>query len=542
MTPETGRDVVLRLLDFVDRMQDLVGVCDEHGRVLYLNEAARKHLGVGDADELTTADFFAPEAFASYYDEVRPTLLRTGVWSGELPIRVPGGGSIPMHFSVVAGVAPGGEITGLVTHGRPLSYGPTGNEPAAAFAHDAAQLVDRAVVTDWLARALEATVSAGQRIALVSVEIGDLRSLLERYGDFVVDGVIRAVARRMTTTIRRSDLVARVGRNAFFIAFTDVRDTAEGLRLSQMVKETLEREPIWTAAGNVSIMLRVGLAMANERENADDAMRRAEAAAIRPSASSLRAHDVGAPHDASLVATHEALRLAAMRGEVRTFARPVVDGRGRVVAYHAFPRWTHPVVGSIEDHALYALAHQAGVGPSLNLRVLRDGAAFVMTTASDIELTLEAELSEALGEDMRVEQYLWEITDALALPLHDIVLLIDHHVVRHRGATSASLYALRDAGVRTVAANIDERADLTALAEHGFTDIRLAENLIQTGLVEPEKRVSLERLTSRAHDLGLRVGAGGVTDRAAHELTQDLRVDAATGDFYGPAVAAEAMG
>jgi diguanylate cyclase (GGDEF)-like protein len=542
MTRETGRDVVLRLLDFVDRMPDLVGVCDEHGRILYLNESARKHLGVGAADELTTADFFAPEAFASYYAEVRPTLLRTGVWSGELPIRAPGGASIPMHFSVVAGVAPGGEITGLVTHGRPLSYGPAGNEPAVAFAHDAAQLVDRAVVTDWLASTLVAGVSAGQRIALVSAEIQDLRSLLERYGDFVVDGVIRAVARRMTTAIRRSDLVARVGRNAFFIAFTDVRDTAEGLRLSQTLKDTLEREAVWTAAGNVSIMLRVGLAIAHQRDNAEDAMRRAEAAAIRPTASSSRGFDLRAPHDTSMVATHDALRVAAMRGEVRTFARPIVDAQGRIVAYDAFPRWSHPVVGSIEGRALYALADQVGVGTSLNLRVLREGAAFVMTTASDVELALEAELSEALGEDLRVEQYLWEITDALALPLHDIVLRIDHHAAGRRGATSASLSALRDAGVRTVAANIDDRADLRALVEQGFTDIRLAENLIQTSVADAENRMGLERLATLAHDLGLHVSAAGITNRAAHELAQGLHVDAATGDFYGPAVAAEAMG
>src|SRR5262245_10417621 len=292
MTRETGRDVVLRLLDFVDRMQDLVGVCDEHGRVLYLNESARKHLGVADTAELTTADFFAPEAFASYYDEVRPTLLRTGVWSGELPIRAPGGASIPMLFSVVAGVAPGGEITGLVTHGRPLSYGPTGNEPAVAFAQDGAQLVDRGVVTEWLGGALEAAGSTGQRVAIVSAEIQDLRSLLERYGDFVIDGVIRAVARRMSTSIRRSDLVARVGRNAFFIAFTDVRDAAEGLRLSQTLKETLERDAIWTAAGNVSVVLRVGLVIAGARDSADEAMRRAEAAAIGVAAVSHGASEV----------------------------------------------------------------------------------------------------------------------------------------------------------------------------------------------------------------------------------------------------------
>ena len=65
MDSEHNEAVATRLLEFVDRMEDVVGVCDEHGRVLYLNQAARKQLGFGAESELTTADFFAPEAFAS---------------------------------------------------------------------------------------------------------------------------------------------------------------------------------------------------------------------------------------------------------------------------------------------------------------------------------------------------------------------------------------------------------------------------------------------------------------------------------------------
>ena len=71
-------EVISQLLGFVERTSDLVGVVDEQSRVLYLNEAARKRLGVGDGAGLTTADLFPPQAFVRYYDEVRPALLRFG--------------------------------------------------------------------------------------------------------------------------------------------------------------------------------------------------------------------------------------------------------------------------------------------------------------------------------------------------------------------------------------------------------------------------------------------------------------------------------
>ena len=90
------------MLAFVERTSDLVGVVDEQSRVLYLNEAARKRLGVGDSTELTTADIFPPHVFARYYDEVRPALLRFGTWHGELAVLTGSGETVPMVMTVVA--------------------------------------------------------------------------------------------------------------------------------------------------------------------------------------------------------------------------------------------------------------------------------------------------------------------------------------------------------------------------------------------------------------------------------------------------------
>ena len=94
-------DVAGQLLAFVEKTSDLVGVVDEQSRVLYLNEAARKRLGVGDTTDLTTVDMFPPQAFARYYDEIRPALLRSGTWHGELPV-ITGSGVFTLFFVLAA--------------------------------------------------------------------------------------------------------------------------------------------------------------------------------------------------------------------------------------------------------------------------------------------------------------------------------------------------------------------------------------------------------------------------------------------------------
>src|SRR6185503_12549889 len=89
MSPE----VAARLLAFVEDSPDLVGVTDDEGRVIYLNDAARRRMGA-DPDgtwPLTTADLFTEDAFATYFDEIRPAIVRGEAWSGELKARTAAG-------------------------------------------------------------------------------------------------------------------------------------------------------------------------------------------------------------------------------------------------------------------------------------------------------------------------------------------------------------------------------------------------------------------------------------------------------------------
>src|SRR5690242_9566216 len=108
MDPEFADEVVTNLTTFADGTTDFVGVSDAWSRIVYLNPAACKRLGVSDFQGMTTADIFPPEAFAQYYDVIRPQLLRTGAWSGEVLVNAAAGTPIPMYVSTVATIGPGG--------------------------------------------------------------------------------------------------------------------------------------------------------------------------------------------------------------------------------------------------------------------------------------------------------------------------------------------------------------------------------------------------------------------------------------------------
>jgi len=111
LDPGMDAEIAAELLAFAEQTTDFVGITDPWGHVLYLNPAARKRLGIAaDAPDLTTADIFPAEAFAIYYDVIRPQLLRSGEWSGQIPVNVADTAAVPMYVSVSARIGPGGEV------------------------------------------------------------------------------------------------------------------------------------------------------------------------------------------------------------------------------------------------------------------------------------------------------------------------------------------------------------------------------------------------------------------------------------------------
>lgn len=112
---EEERDRFVRL---VENSNDFVGMAWADGRVFYLNDAARRMVGVGDADatDFTIADFFAPDEAARVIDVALPAVARDGHWSGEIALRdFRTGEAIPALYSVFAITDANGAMVGYGT-------------------------------------------------------------------------------------------------------------------------------------------------------------------------------------------------------------------------------------------------------------------------------------------------------------------------------------------------------------------------------------------------------------------------------------------
>ena len=101
-----------RLGAILDATTDFVGIADAQGRLLYLNTAGRRLLGLEATAPLTlnSTDFMSEQARQLIRDIGAPAARRDGAWTGEIAILGPKGEEIPVSLVLIAHTSSQGEV------------------------------------------------------------------------------------------------------------------------------------------------------------------------------------------------------------------------------------------------------------------------------------------------------------------------------------------------------------------------------------------------------------------------------------------------
>jgi PAS domain S-box-containing protein len=119
-----AEEAMSRLVAILEATTDFVGVADLEGRVLYVNRAGRRMVGLGEEEDLspTRIEQYYPDwAGRVVMEEAVPAALKAGVWSGETALLDREGREIPVLQLVLAHRSPGGGVEYLSTIARDIS-------------------------------------------------------------------------------------------------------------------------------------------------------------------------------------------------------------------------------------------------------------------------------------------------------------------------------------------------------------------------------------------------------------------------------------
>jgi len=521
---------------FADQTSDFVGVSDAWGRVLYLNPAACKRLGVADATDLTVAEFFPAEAIALYYEEIRPQLLRSGSWSGVVPVNVAGGVAVPMFLSTTARLGPGGETNGNVVYAHELLAPDPGRVTDEAAVDEETGVLTRDAFGDRVRLALAEVHRNGEMCALVIAEVVDVSDAIDALGALNAARVMRSLAGRMKRVARTIDIVGRPSEHRLGLLLRGIRGRSEAMRIADAVYDALVDPPVTTAGGDAVVTVACGVAYSKAGDELVDLIERASAA--MPHATAPNGIDIGAlpfrdGTEASV--TIEEFRVGISRGEVRPYAQPIVDlASGLLVGYRGLARWEHRRLGTLKAAAFVEMLAESPLAKQVDLLVARETAAVLALAARGRTLHMYTPVSQRLLADVRTEQYLSEIADAFFLSNNQIRLQLDGHLLRGwRPALRDSLQSLRDADIAVVLTGIGHLSEVPSLSEYQFEELHLSRQLTSIAATDANARHTVSEIAQFAHNNASLVAAVGVNDEHQRDTLVEAGCDLATGDLYG---------
>ena len=117
----------------------------------------------------------------------------------------------------------------------------------------------------------------GRDLAVLFCDIDRFKEINDSFGHATGDAVLVELAQRITDTVRREDIVARMGGDEILVLLVDVHDREEAVRIAEKVR-LRAAEAIVVDGQTVSASLSIGVSVAIRGQQPDDLIARADEA------------------------------------------------------------------------------------------------------------------------------------------------------------------------------------------------------------------------------------------------------------------------
>ncbi|XZE55224.1 GGDEF/EAL domain-containing response regulator [Planctomycetaceae bacterium SH139] len=232
-------------------------------------------------------------------------------------------------------------------------------------------LPNRILLRDRIQRCIEQlSRRTGAGFALIYMDMDDFKLINDNLGHDSGDEFLVGIARRLETTLRKSDaVIARLGGDEFAVLLENVHTINEAIAVAERMHEKLN-QPFAVAEREMLTRASMGIVLATSAEpqdiTAEILLSRADAAMYEAKKQSDVPYCVFREEmireNAMRLELGGELRSAIMRDELSLYYQPIVGVAERaIVGFEALLRWHHPVHGNIPPSDFILIAEANGL-------------------------------------------------------------------------------------------------------------------------------------------------------------------------------------
>ncbi|HEX3967499.1 MAG TPA: EAL domain-containing protein [Edaphobacter sp.] len=409
-------------------------------------------------------------------------------------------------------------------------------------------LAGRALLQDKTVQAVELARRYGTKVAVFVIDLDHFKRLNDSLGHAAGDQLLVEAARRLSRSVRSTDVVARVGGDEFVVVMPDITTVEDVEQCAANLVMRLSPE-ISIEEHLVQLTASVGVCIYPDfAADAKHLLKRADSAMYVAKEGGRNQYQIFS--ESMLQETTErltmehALRHALTNGELSMHYQPQISlATGAVTGMEALLRWTHPKLGRISPAQFIPLAEETGL-------IVPIGEWAFMTSCCEakglqdelgMDLTVSINLSPRQFQQKNLLHIVENSLVKSGLPPERLQIEITENMLMSNSEDVLDkLEKMRELGVRI---SIDDFGtgfcSFSYLLQYQVDRLKIDQSFVKKAGTDANAAAVVRTIIAMSHGLNIKVVAEGVETEEQLRFLLRRKCDEAQGNYIGSPVTQE---
>jgi len=530
-------------------------VTDASKVILKVNQAFTRITGYSAQDVVGAKPHLLGSGLhdATFFANMKERLDQTGVWQGEIWNRRKNGEVYPEWLAITSVKSADGQLTNYLGTLTDITERKSVENELRnlAFYDPLTRLPNRRLMLDRLQQAMTVSTRTGKAGAVMLLDLDNFKALNDSLGHDIGDQLLTEVARRIESSIRQGDTVARMGGDEFVVMLEGL-DTgglaaAQAESVATKIHAALNRTHMLTGHRSLgkeqtkqkAIEYRctssIGIAIfLGDQDSVSALLKKADLAMYQSKSTgrnSISFFDRGIQDAfAARMSLYAEIQEAIRTNQFVIHYHPLANGDGGMTEVEALIRWQHPQRGLLHPAEFIPMAEQNRQIIALDHWVLTQGCKQLAAWARSpkkAKLCVTVNISPlTFSQQDFVKLVLADLKKSGANPRLLRLEFTEKLVLDDVGNAIAKMGTLSEAGVSF---SLDDfgtgDSSLTYLKRLPLHQLKISRSLVHDMTTNSEAASLVYTVIALAKSLGLTVIAKGAETQAQQTLLADQHCD-----------------
>jgi len=551
---EKNNDIIELYEKVFINTSNAIVITDNKNKILKVNNAFTT-ITEYQADEVVGKD---PQILKSgrhseeFYKKMWASLYKFGYWNGEIWNKKKYGGIYPQWLSIsMIKSKESGKVQHYISNFSDISIIKESQDALEYMAHHdgLTGLVNRVLLKSHLDNFVKTRKRDRNIGAVLYLDLDKFKFVNDTYGHAIGDEILQSVAKRLTDSVRNSDIVARVGGDEFIIILSQavskesIKYVAE--KIVSAISDSFENivdDPIYIGTS-------IGIAIFPEQSsNVDNIIKYADIAMFEAKKRGRNGYQFYYPNMSKdlleKTSIERDLRSAVLSNEFILHYQPQVDAeKSRVISAEALIRWKHPTIGLMPPIKFINIAEESELIIEIGKWVIFQACSQMVKWKKDnifIEkISVNVSTIQFLKSDM--VQTVKDVLEKTGCDPHDLELEITESVlIENKESMLKTLEALGSLGVEFA---IDDfgtgYSSLSYLKQLPFHTIKIDRSFVAEIPYSQDDIAITKSVVALGKSFNYKVIAEGVETKEQLEFLKNLHCDLIQGFYYSKPMSAK---